>query len=221
MAGRLARADRGRTSSSHARGAHYRRPVRPGLRHHVHQLLHGRAQTGRGPGARHPRRRLPGNPQRSRAEESADERTRHRVDVIVRGLCSPESFTQMVKALHRASLLLLCAPLVGCEKPEVKVAEAKPPVVIVATPISREVTDYEDFPGRTDAVFTVEVRARVTGYMDKVLFNDGDEVQKDDLLFVIDPRPYKADLERAEATVAQGLARLKRLEADNQRAQQL
>jgi RND family efflux transporter MFP subunit len=110
---------------------------------------------------------------------------------------------------------------VGCEKPEVKVADVKPPVVIVAAPVTREVTDYEDFPGRTDAVHTVEVRARVTGYLDKVLFKDGDEVKKDDLLFVIDPRPYKADLERAEATVSQGLARLKRLDADNQRAQQL
>lgn len=134
---------------------------------------------------------------------------------------SSEIKIPMFKTARRFGLLLACGLLAGCEKPDVKVVDTKPPVVIVARPVTREVTDYEDFPGRTDAVYTVEVRARVTGYMEKVLFNDGDEVKKDDLLFVIDPRPYKADLDRAEATVAQGLARLKRLDADNQRAQQL
>ena len=69
---------------------------------------------------------------------------------------------------------------------------------------SDEVTDYEEFIGQTDAVYTVEVRARVTGYLDKVNFKDGDEVEKGALLFEIDPRPYKAEFDRTEADARAG-----------------
>jgi RND family efflux transporter MFP subunit len=109
----------------------------------------------------------------------------------------------------------------GCEKPEPKPAEQRKEIVFVDTPVEREVTDYEDFTGRTDAIFTVEVRARVTGYLDSARFKDGDEVEKGALLFEIDPRPYKADLDRSEATLAQGEAHLRRLEADFKRVQSL
>ena len=57
--------------------------------------------------------------------------------------------------------------------------------------------DYVDFTGRTDAVESVDVRARVTGYLDKVAFKEGDEVKKDDLLFKIDPRPFQAQYDQA------------------------
>jgi RND family efflux transporter MFP subunit len=92
-------------------------------------------------------------------------------------------------------------------------AEEPPPQVSVARPVVREVTDYEDFTGRTEAAMTVELRARVTGYLDKVLFKDGTEVKKGDLLFEIDPRPYQAELDRANAVVAQAEAHLKLTEA--------
>ena len=84
----------------------------------------------------------------------------------------------------------------------------KPPEVLFTFPTTDEVTNYEEFIGHTDAVNTVEVRARVTGYLDKVNFNDGDEVEKGALLFQIDDRPYKAEYERALATLEQGKARL-------------
>src|SRR5438876_737241 len=106
-----------------------------------------------------------------------------------------------------------CSAL-GCEAKKPAAPPPKPEVVKVSQPVYDEVTDYEDFTGRTDAVFTVEVRARVTGYLDKVLFKDGDEVKQDDPLFEIDPRPYKAEYDRAEAALAQSEAHLKRLEAD-------
>lgn len=109
----------------------------------------------------------------------------------------------------------------GCASKKPVAAKTDPPVVRVRHPIEAEVTDYEDFTGRTDAVFTVEVRARVTGYLDKAVFKDGDEVKEGDLLFEIDPRPYKAELDRAEATLAQSEAHLKRLEADYRRASNL
>ncbi len=88
-------------------------------------------------------------------------------------------------------------------------------------PVVDEVTDYEEFIGHTDAIFSVEVRARVTGYLDKVNFNDGDEVEKGTLLFEIDARPYQAEFDRAQATLNQGEARLTRLSADHRRAENL
>jgi RND family efflux transporter MFP subunit len=75
------------------------------------------------------------------------------------------------------------------------------PAVNVAVPIEREVVDHEDFTGRTDAVSRVELRARVSGYLFKVNFKDGDIVKKDALLYQIDPRPFEAALAEAKGTV--------------------
>ncbi|HEX5272621.1 MAG TPA: efflux RND transporter permease subunit [Gemmataceae bacterium] len=77
--------------------------------------------------------------------------------------------------------------------------EPAAPEVTVAQPVSREVTDSEDFTGRLDAVESVDLRPRVTGYLDKVLFKEGADVKKGDALFVIDQRPYKAALDQAQA----------------------
>ena len=115
----------------------------------------------------------------------------------------------------------VAAIVVGCERPQPKTAAPKPPLVMVATPTSEYITDYEDFTGRTDAIYSVEIRARVTGYLDKVHFKDGDDVKEGDLLFEIDPRLYKADFDRAAATVSQNEAHLKRLDADYNRAKKL
>lgn len=95
------------------------------------------------------------------------------------------------------------------------------PEVIVAEPVIREITDYEDFSGRTEAINSIEVRARVTGYLDKVRFTEGMEVKKGDPLFEIDPRAYRAEVNRTEASVAQNDSRLKRLEMDRKRAAEL
>src|SRR5262249_28189739 len=97
-----------------------------------------------------------------------------------------------------------------------------PPEVQVSYPVTdRAVTDYEDFPGRIMAVNDITVRARVTGYLVKANFKEGAEVTKDDVLFEIDPRPYRAELARAEGNVLQAQGHLKRLEADYQRASML
>lgn len=74
--------------------------------------------------------------------------------------------------------------------------------VTVAVPIDREVQDYEEFTGRVAAQFSVEVRARVTGYLERIAFEDGAEVQAGDLLFVIDPRPFQAAHDSAAAIIA-------------------
>src|SRR5271163_4517423 len=108
----------------------------------------------------------------------------------------------------RILLLGLCLGLVGCARVPSGAPEAAPTPVTVSRPIERDVTDYADFTGRTAAVDSVEVRARVWGYLDKVNFKEGALVKKDDKLFEIDPRPYRADLDRARGTVAQTDARV-------------
>jgi multidrug efflux system membrane fusion protein len=92
-------------------------------------------------------------------------------------------------------------------------AEPPPPEVKVARPVAREVTDYEDFVGRIDAIQSVELRARVTGYLVKTLATEGGEVKKGDVLFEIDPRPYQAQLDQARAEMDLAKARLKLAEA--------
>lgn len=127
--------------------------------------------------------------------------------------------------MNRARALILipacCLAILGCEAEKPKMVQTKPPTVIVSRAITDDVTDYEDFTGRTEAVFSVDVRARVTGYLEKVSFKDGDEVKEGDLLFEIDPRPYQAELARTEATILQGEAHLNRLDADLRRAKNL
>lgn len=80
--------------------------------------------------------------------------------------------------------------------------------------MSETVTDFEDFTGTTVAVKGVDVRARVTGYLEKVLFKEGAEVKEGDRLFVIDPRTYQADYDHALANLAQAKAHLERVTAD-------
>src|SRR4051794_17112137 len=121
----------------------------------------------------------------------------------------------------RFVLLGLGLALAGCVRVPSAAPEAAPTPVTVSRPVERDVTDYADFTGRTAAVDSVEVRARVWGYLDQVHFQEGALVKKDDVLFEIDPRPYRADLERARGTVAQFEARVHRLERDYQRVKSL
>jgi multidrug efflux system membrane fusion protein len=85
----------------------------------------------------------------------------------------------------------------------------KTPVVPVAHPVERMVTDFKDFTGRTHAVDQVELRARVFGFLVKTAFKDGADVKKGDLLFELDPRPYQARLDQALSQVALQEASLK------------
>ncbi len=75
------------------------------------------------------------------------------------------------------------------------------PPIPVGKPIVREVTDYADFTGRTNAVESVDIRARVSGYLVKMPFKEGAEVKKDEMLFEIDPRPYQAQYDQAVGQV--------------------
>ena len=90
----------------------------------------------------------------------------------------------------------------GCGKPGGGAQSAPPPPqVSVAQVLEKRVKDWDEFTGRLQAVESVEIRPRVSGYIDRVAFTEGSLVKSGDLLFVIDPRPYKADYDRAAADV--------------------
>jgi multidrug efflux system membrane fusion protein len=97
----------------------------------------------------------------------------------------------------------------GCRGTTTKVAPSEPPAVPVSQPVKRQVTDFVDFTGQTKAVHTAEIRPRVTGYLVKMPFQEGAEVKAGDLLFVVDPRPYKAQLDQAQGQVNLYQAQLK------------
>jgi RND family efflux transporter MFP subunit len=132
-----------------------------------------------------------------------------------------------MKPIHRVLravivFALLSLGVAGCSRaPAAGPPAPKPPSVLVGLPVTREVTDYEEVTGRTDAVETVELRTRVTGYLTKIFFEDGASVEKDEPLFQIDPEWYDAELARAVANVSQGDARVKRLQADERRTESL
>jgi membrane fusion protein, multidrug efflux system len=100
-------------------------------------------------------------------------------------------------------------------------ANQPPPAVTVAKPIVKDVVEQDDYTGRFDAVETVEVRSRVSGYLDQVAFKDGAIVKKGDLLYVIDKRPYQAAADQAEAAAVSAQARVAFAQSDLERAQAL
>jgi RND family efflux transporter MFP subunit len=118
-------------------------------------------------------------------------------------------------------LLLLGAPLLllGCQ--EQKAVELPPPVVTVTQAVEKKVQDWDEYTGRLAPIGTVEVRPRVSGYITEVKFVDGDLVKKGQPLFLIDPRPYQADYDRAKAEVDKADAALTLAAADFERARQL
>ncbi len=103
--------------------------------------------------------------------------------------------------------LLAAVPLIstGCSQGPPP-GKSKVVEVIVTTPITDTVTDYTDFTGRLDAVKTVDIRARVSGYVNEAPFKEGDLVKEGDLLFQIDPRTYQADYNQALANYNQAIA---------------
>src|SRR5262245_3877796 len=119
------------------------------------------------------------------------------------------------------ALLFPIVALTGCQGEKPPPPTPKPAEVLVSRPVEQEVTDYEIFTGRTDADKRVELRSRVTGYLEKITFSDGAMVKENDLLFIIDPKPFKAELARAEANLAQARTKLRLAEAEAARAQAL
>jgi RND family efflux transporter MFP subunit len=116
-----------------------------------------------------------------------------------------------------AGIVAVCLGVCGCSKPPLEDASGAPVTVMVSHPVEKEVTDYADYTARTAAIESVEVRARVWGYLDKVHFKEGALVKKGEVLYEIDPRTYQALYEAAKAQVAQNEANLQLTKVTNER----
>src|SRR5437899_3416259 len=111
--------------------------------------------------------------------------------------------------------------LAGSGSKKASVAQEPPLPVNVVTAIEKEVNEWDEFTGRLEAVEFVEIRPRVSGYITEIRFNAGAIVKKGDLLYVIDPRPYQADFDRAAAEVERMDAQLKLAQIELNRAKEL
>jgi RND family efflux transporter MFP subunit len=111
--------------------------------------------------------------------------------------------------------------LAACARNEAAEAPAAPPSVQAAKVVSKPVTEFDEFTGRFEAVERVEVRPRVSGYIMSTNFQQGGEVKKGDILFVIDARPYQATLKHAQAELARARTQLTLAASEQDRAQKL
>jgi RND family efflux transporter MFP subunit len=120
-----------------------------------------------------------------------------------------------------AAALSLAWALAACGQGQQGAGAPPPPTVTVAKPAVRAVTDQDEYVGRFVAIDAVEVRARVSGYLDKIDFRDGQMVKQGDLLFTIDKRPFENTVAQARANLAQARANLAFAESDLDRGKQL
>src|SRR3984957_751496 len=128
-----------------------------------------------------------------------------------------------LRSLRRLTILLPLVPVLascgqGQSQPQ---AAPPPPQVTIAKPTSKMIADQDEYVGRFVAVESVEVRARVPGYLEAIHFQDGQLVKAGDLLFTIDRRPFQIALAQAQASLAQAKATLAFAEGDLARAQGL
>src|SRR5262249_39916899 len=131
------------------------------------------------------------------------------------------SFSVMDGARKLAVLLAIARLVASCSERQQQAGAPPPPAVTVATPVKRTVVDYDEYVGRFTAVNAVEVRARVSGYLDKLHFKDGQIVKQGGLLFTIDKRPFQNTLDQARANLVQAQSNLAYTESDYTRRQQL
>jgi membrane fusion protein, multidrug efflux system len=124
----------------------------------------------------------------------------------------------MTRTVQWCSLLLFGHSLCSCDSPPVAKPVQVPPSVTVSRPLQKNITEWDEYTGRFVAVDTVEVRARVSGFINSIHFKDGQLVKQGDLLFVIDPRPYQIAVEQAKAEIERARARLQIATADVKRA---
>ena len=134
----------------------------------------------------------------------------------------PKSFRTIAFRAPVAVLLLALAPaLSACGDSQRQQAAPPPPTVTVAKPVQRAIVDQDEYVGRFVAVDSVEVRARVSGYLDTVHFQDGQLVKQGDVLFTIDKRPFQNTLAQASANLELARSNVTFTQADLERARQL
>jgi RND family efflux transporter MFP subunit len=131
-----------------------------------------------------------------------------------------QSWSRRVSAGIAAAVL---ATLAGCDQSQPQSAQqaAAVPAVSVAQPVQRDIVEWDEYTGRFDATETVEIRARVSGYLNDVHFKDGQEVRQGDVLFVIDPRPFERALEQARAELFAATTKVENAKLDVTRGEKL
>src|SRR5688572_516980 len=132
---------------------------------------------------------------------------------------SDQTFPRPILLWLAAASLALA--LTGCKRGNAQGAVPPPPQVTVAPVEQQELVEWEELTGRSAAVEFVEVRPRVSGHIDKVLFESGQLVKKGDVLFSVDPRWHKAEYERREAELAMAKVRMDNAEREAKRNAQL
>jgi len=136
-------------------------------------------------------------------------------------VAKPDCFSGMGRILvNRVALAGVLVLLGGCAKEALGPAMG-PPTVKVDQPVNKRVTEFSEFTGRLEPVEMVQVRPRVTGYIDSIHFEEGQRVEKGQLLYVIDPRPFEARVNQRRAQVSQAEAELSLAEANLHRAERL
>jgi RND family efflux transporter MFP subunit len=124
----------------------------------------------------------------------------------------------MSRVILLGALLFIANLLGACDSKPSASAVPAPPTVAAAQPLQKKITEWDEYTGRFAAVATVEIRARVSGFIDTIHFKDGQLIKQGDLLFVIDPRPYRLAVEQATADVERAKAKLELATLDVERA---
>jgi multidrug efflux system membrane fusion protein len=132
-----------------------------------------------------------------------------------------QTITPLTILRHFALVLVAALVAAGCAETAAQPAAPPPPQVTVATVASGAITEWEEFTGRLEAVNTVAVRPRVSGYVSAVRFTEGALVRSGDVLFQIDPRPFQAEVDRLRAELERARATVERAGTELQRAERL
>lgn len=147
------------------------------------------------------------------------------MNVFLHGLITSLHFALFNRRRKPASMILgsliLAVMLTGCKEQKPGLATGPAAEVDVATVVRTPIRQWDEFNGRVNAVDSVEIRPRVTGYVQRIAFKEGDSVRKGDLLLVIDPRKYQATLNSALARLERAKASVVMNEAQDRRAQTL
>jgi RND family efflux transporter MFP subunit len=143
--------------------------------------------------------------------------------MITRNEQSPSTGARasVVRALTCALPLLVAALMSACSRTAAQQADPPPPQVTVATVLERDVTEWDEFTGRLEAVDSVAIRPRVSGYISSVEFTEGALVRRGQMLFQIDARPFEADVDRLKAELARARATVQRATSELSRAERL
>jgi multidrug efflux system membrane fusion protein len=130
------------------------------------------------------------------------------------------------RAILTLGALVVALGAMACDRPQAQnkgqpAAPPTPPVVTTSQPVISNIVEWDEYTGRFEAVASVDIRARVSGYVDKIAFADGQEVKKGDLLFVIDPRPFERALGQSKAELQQAQTKAQNSALDVERGRPL